>query len=214
MTDATDSITASIEDLAGEDLAGSKRSLCGIANLKVVYSVIACFRILWVIALCAAVCLTAAAAYAQQFSANDFAPATAKPANGWWSPERTAFAVVAPHLQINMSQLTRFENSAAMRPSATQPNNYPDVNPAGFELSTYEPGIPSSSFAEGELLSPESFLSLIGAKYVKWESSLADTRSLTSVNGVAVYPLIQIDYAHWHLPVSLYAPPLRGSNAG
>jgi hypothetical protein len=62
-------------------------------------------------------------------------------------------------------------------------------------------------------LPPESFLSLLQAKYAIWESSLADSRSLVDVNGVSVYPLLQINYAGWHLPVTLYISSLRGSDA-
>jgi hypothetical protein len=62
-------------------------------------------------------------------------------------------------------------------------------------------------------LSPRSILSLLQTKYENWETSLADSRSLTHVNGVSVYPLYEISYAGRHLPVTLYIPPLRGSDA-
>jgi hypothetical protein len=62
-------------------------------------------------------------------------------------------------------------------------------------------------------LPPASFLGLLQAKYTMWESSLADSGSLTNVNGVSVYPLLQINYEGWRLPVTLYISSLRGSGA-
>ncbi|MEA2649241.1 MAG: hypothetical protein QOG61_1676 [Candidatus Binataceae bacterium] len=55
--------------------------------------------------------------------------------------------------------------------------------------------------------------SLLQAGYAMWESSLADSRSLINVNGVSVYPLFQINYAGWHLPITLYISSLRYSDA-
>jgi hypothetical protein len=49
-----------------------------------------------------------------------------------------------------------------------------------------------------------SLLSVLQTRYIDWESSLADTRTPTSVNGAMVYPLFQINYANGSLPVALY----------
>jgi hypothetical protein len=70
-----------------------------------------------------------------------------------------------------------------------------------------------SLLASSVSLPPGSFPSVMQAKYAIWQSSLADSRSLVNVNGMSVYPLLQIDYAGWHLPVTLYLSSLRGSDA-
>ena len=161
--------------------------------------------------MCVSVCVTVAAGHAQQITGSDFAPVV-KTATGWWTPQRTATTVVAPYLQLNMSKLSRFEISEPLRSSTSQANNYSNVNQGGFELERDRPSRQISSLEEAALLTPRSFLFLMEAKYITWESSLADTRSLTTVNGVLVYPLAQVDYAQWHLPISLYIPSLRGSD--
>jgi hypothetical protein len=215
--DVVDHFDASIK----RNRADSGPSRSGLASLKPLCSFKIRYRNLWIIALCATACLTAtAAAYAQQLSANDFASSATRTANSWWSPQPTAATVVAPHLQLNIAKLSRLEISEPLQPSTTELKSYrpiedtnnPIENPGVFELSLYTPSTDFNSLAEGESLSPRSFLSLLEAKYVMWESDLAETRSLTSVNKVSVYPLVQIDYGQWHLPISLYTPPLRGSN--
>jgi hypothetical protein len=58
-----------------------------------------------------------------------------------------------------------------------------------------------------------TFLGLVETKYAGWESSLSDTRTLTNVNGMSVYPIFQANYGSSFVPVTLYISPLRGSNA-
>ena len=58
-----------------------------------------------------------------------------------------------------------------------------------------------------------TFLGLGETKYASWESSLSDTRTLTNVNGMSVYPIFQANYASSYVPVTLYISSLRGSNA-
>jgi hypothetical protein len=174
---------------------------------------------LWIVALCASLCLTSTAAHAQQISTDDFTPPVTQTPNQRWSTERTASTVVAPHLQVNIAKLNGLEISGQRPPLtidskaySTAYTNGPIVNPQFSELDHYTLNR-DLNLVEGESMTLRSFLSVIEAKYVIWESSLADTRSLTSVNGMAVYPLVQIDYADWHLPIGLYVPPLRGSDA-
>jgi hypothetical protein len=213
----TDSGTQSIEKTPVD----SGRSWCGVGNLKRIYSFITAFRVLWLIPLSGILCLTATAVQAQQFSIDDFAPIAAKTGNGWWSPERTASTVLAPHLQLMISTPARFALSEPVRNSTTQQRNYladertdnPMVSLGSFGLADGAGSPEVSPLVEGELLAPRSFFSVLVAKYAMWESSLADTRSLVNVNGMQVYPLVQIDYAQWRLPIALYAPPLRGSNS-
>ena len=68
-------------------------------------------------------------------------------------------------------------------------------------------GPPASNHA----LNAQSVLSEVEAKYQSWESSLADSRSLTNVNSEAVYPLAQIDSGNWHLPITLGTAPIPGA---
>ena len=179
---------------------------------------------LGVIPLCGTVCLTTSMALAQQLSASDFAPAAITKASGWWSPQRTALTVLAPDGQLSVSKLTSlelseppyFSTTPARQWSSNKPEyiNRPSVNPdAGrFEFTLVARSSEFGFLAESELLSRRSLLSRLQAEYATWESGLADTRSLASVNGLSVYPLMQVDYADVDLPISLYVPPLRGSD--
>jgi len=66
---------------------------------------------------------------------------------------------------------------------------------------------------ENDVLFPESFLSVLHSKYMAWEVRLEDSGGRTNVNGGLVYPLMQINYAKFRLPITLYIPPLRGRTA-
>jgi len=206
--DGTGSRTQSIR----QDFESERRSTLGMAPSKNSWVSVIRFHLLGIATLFVTLCLQAVAAQAQQLSATDFAPKAVPTAMGWWSPERTASTAVAPHLQLALSDLDRFETSQPVRP-ATQPNGSSIVTPSGVELGLDTRSPEFSSFAEGQLLSSRSFLALLEGKYVQWESSLADNRSLVKVNGESVYPLVQIDYAQARLPIILYVPPLRGSEA-
>ena len=216
MIDTTDNMTATTKPTS-DDI---ERAQCGVANVERIYSFIASFSILGLIGLGVILCLTASVVHAQQFSSNDFAPAATQ-GNGWWSPEREASTVVVPHLQVGMSKLAGFAISEPVRNSTIEQSDYlpseetdrPIVNPRNFEFELERQSSEVSPSIEGDLLSTRSFLSILEAKYGMWESSLADTRSLMNVNGISVFPLVQIDYAQWRLPIGLYAPPLRGSDS-
>jgi len=73
--------------------------------------------------------------------------------------------------------------------------------------------VTSASTVDSQLLFPESLLSVLQSKYAAWESRLEDSERPIAVNGRLVYPLLQVNYAGWRLPISLYTPPLRGSDA-
>jgi hypothetical protein len=207
--DINDSITPSIK----RNHVGPDRSTFRVAKPKAFSSFMISFRMLWVVIICISVWLTATSAHAQQFSIDDFAPVATTTATGLWCPKQTGSTSVAPHLELSMAKLTRFEVAEPLRPSTIEPNNHTMANNGGFELGVGPQGGKSISLAEDELLPPRSFLSIPTVKYSTWESSLADTRSLTNANGLLVYPLLQIDYAQSHLPISLYIPPLCGSDA-
>jgi hypothetical protein len=167
-------------------------------------------------ALCAAVCIRANVANAQQFSPADFAPAHPAVSDGWWSPERTSFATLTSRAQLNVPKLAN--RVASPHFTQLQPNNpylieYSKItsgNSGGFEF-TQGRAIEVGSAAVEALQSPQSFSGLLRARYLMWESSLAANRDLMNIDGALAYPLVQISYANWRLPISLYEPPLRMS---
>jgi hypothetical protein len=170
--------------------------------------------VLSILVLCAAVSLVAASANAQELAASS--SNAARPASGWWSPVR-AESATAPHLQISMAELNPFKASDSFRTFPAQRTTYRVTEPMDAQIASLQyigardPG--PRLLAERGSQPAGSFLSLLQAKYAIWESSLADSRSLVDVNGVSVYPLLQINYAGWHLPVTLYISSLRGSDA-
>jgi hypothetical protein len=125
--------------------------------------------------------------------------------------------LVIPGLNIRMAKLVRFETAGRPRsPTPTLPidpiteyANRWNASHSGFEFSdTHSPEF--SVLAEAPLLHSGPFFSLLNAKYLAWEIALSDSRSLTDVNGMLVYPLIEVDYAHRHLPIAMYISPLGG----
>jgi len=122
---------------------------------------------------------------------------------------------------ISMAELTHFEASESLRASTAQLTTNRVTEPmdgtiAGLQYFglALRPRIAAPSLLEDPVsLSPTSFLSLLQIKYANWETGLSDSRSLTDVNGVSVYPIVQINYGRWHLPIPLYISPLRGSDA-
>jgi hypothetical protein len=167
--------------------------------------------ILSILALCAVVSLVAATANAQELASNAVGRAS-----GWWSPIR-AKSATAPQLQISMGQLIPIETSDSFRTFPAQRTTYRVTEPIDGQIASLQyiaaRDARPSLLADRVSLPPGSFPSLLQTKYVIWESSLAESRSLVDVNGVSVYPLLQINYAGWHLPVTLYISSLRGSDA-
>ena len=167
--------------------------------------------ILFLLVQCVAVLLVGAIANAQEL-----ATSTSRLASGWWSPVR-AESATAPQLQISMAELTHFKVSDSFRNSPVPRTAFRMTEPMDGQIASLQ-GIGSRDARPSLLASrvsspPGSFLSLLQAKYAIWESSLADSRSLVAVNGVSVYPLLQINYAGWHVPVTLYLSSLRDSDA-
>jgi hypothetical protein len=60
--------------------------------------------------------------------------------------------------------------------------------------------------------SPVSLLNHLGTRYFLWQKSLADSSSLTDDKRLLVYPLLQFNFVGRTLPITLYIPPLRGSD--
>jgi hypothetical protein len=138
----------------------------------------------------------------------------AGPASGWWSPAK-AESASAPQLQISMAELTHFKASDSFRTFPPERTNYRVTEPMDGQIASLQyvgAGVARPSLL-ADLVSLPPAPSLLQARYATWESSLADSRSPVDVRGVSVYPLLQINYAGWHLPVALYMSPLRGSDA-
>jgi hypothetical protein len=159
--------------------------------------------------------LVATIAYSQELPADSAAPGDS---GGWWSPE-TAQPEAAPQLLISMAG-----------PNRSMPSNSLRISPALADIQEAEPAEASiasspnlgltdggitgrSSTAARAPLPSTSYLALLQPNYAAWESSLADSRSQVGVNRQSVRPFMQIDYAGWQLPVTIYTPSLPDSNA-
>jgi len=171
--------------------------------------------ILSILVLCSAVSLVAALANAQELAAST--SNAAGPASGWWSPVR-AESAKGPQLLISKAELTHFEAFDPFRPPPAQPTTYRVSEPTDGQVASLQNS--GTRVAKPSLLADRvspptggSSLSLPQAKYAMGELSLTDSRSLINVNGVSVHPLLQINYAGWHLPVTLYISSLRDSDA-
>jgi len=164
--------------------------------------------------LCLAVSLVATISNAQELPAAT--PNAARPASGWWSPAK-AESAPGPQLAISMAELTHFEASDSFRTFPAQRTTYRANEPMDGQIASlqYIGARDAGPSLLADLGSPPSgsFLSLLKDNYAIWESSLADSRSLVDVNRASVYPLLQINYAGGHLPVTLYLSSLRGSDA-
>ena len=138
----------------------------------------------------------------------------AGPASGWWSPVR-AESATAPQLQISMAELIPLKASDSLRTFPAQRTTYRETEPKDAQIASLQNfgARDAGPSLLADRVSPPPAPSLLQARYAIWESSLADSRSSVDVNGVSVYPLLQINYAGWHLPVALYLSPLRGSDA-
>jgi hypothetical protein len=162
------------------------------------------------IVLCSIVVFFAALANAQD------SPAPAQNA-GWWSPA-TMQSTQAPQLKVGMAELTRFEatgllNAASSANLALTPS---DDSIANFQNtgSALNASVAQQALWAQHVSAPATtLLGLVETKYASWESSLSDTRTLTNVNGMSVYPIFQANYASSYVPVTLYISSLRGSNA-
>jgi hypothetical protein len=150
---------------------------------------------------CLTVCLAAANAHAQDDPSQDSVHAPAI-TTGSWSLESTTCAS-SPRFLLSAVGLPDFQAFDWAKTSTLHSGGNQPAEP----IDDY-----STNLTAGASPSSVSFLALIQTRYVRWESSLADTRTPTSVNGAMVYPLLQINYANGSVPVALYNSPLLGSD--
>jgi hypothetical protein len=134
---------------------------------------------------------------------------------GWWSP---AAAEAAPELMVGMTALNRFEASGL--PDTTSPAKLDLTAPSDDSITNFQNAgsmlnasvAQQALWAEPTSAPAATFLTLVESKYATWESGLADSRTLTNVNGMSVYPIFQVNYGSSFVPVTLYISPLRGGN--
>jgi hypothetical protein len=211
MTNAnrTAAMSTNKSDIA--NYASSLRASPGSAKIAGLF--VACKRILLLAAVCSVVWSVTTIAQAQELLARNRTPSSTKASTGWWSPQTNSAA--APHLLLSMAEVGHFRGSD-LPPSSgyksTAGTDYSIVDLGNFASAPKTP-TDFSSLAYGIMPPSDSLVSFVQTKYLLWESSLADSRPLTYVNGVSVYSLLQVSYEDSHLPITLYVPPLRGSDA-
>jgi len=146
---------------------------------------------------CLTVCFAAAEAHAQDLASQNTAQAATTTAFGWWSLESAASAA-SPRFLLTTAGLPDFQAFESLKTPAALSGGTLSADPTDNYLA---------NLTDAGSVPSWSFLSPIQTSYVQWESSLADTRTPTSVNGAIVYPLFQINYANGSLPVALYISP-------
>lgn len=198
-------------------MAGIRKSTCQSRGPGMFWQSLASLSFFWLTGLVGTICLLELTAQAQQFSATDFSINSQKNANGWWCPQLRR---TVPHLQIgtvdeihssNLEPISSRRETANYRRISFDDHPIGNRQSLGLEHDTQN--ISLSSFFDAEQMVPESFLSLLQSKYAAWESRLEDSGRRLNVNGLLVYPLLQVNDGSWRLPVGLYIPPLRGTDA-
>ncbi len=153
-------------------------------------------------------------------------PKTAE--SGWLG--QNSKSAISPHVLLNMADnpseadFSKVVNDHDMAAGISR--NVPPILPLDLytalrETSSERPVQPRLSFEardfEFSLLNnrgvlPGSLLYPLQMRYMQWESTLADTVAPTSQRGMLVYPFLEISVAGGYLPISMYIPPLRGSD--
>lgn len=169
--------------------------------------------ILWV-----GMCLIAITAHAQQDAIGSMATPATSAAGGWWSQDRSESTLAIPQLNLRTAKFARLAVPELPPVSWTHESSYPGVEyPTGWRprQGGFDLLLDTRRQDEGPLQDEElrsgSFFSLFNAKYIAWEANISDSGSLTNVNGALLHPLVEIEFGHWRLPITLYIPPLRGS---
>jgi hypothetical protein len=170
------------------------------------------------IALCLTFCLLSTG-HAQEPANTDLAAAPASLSSGWWSPDKAA-STMAPHLELNVADLNHFAAvalpvAAAPTPTQQSPTQISNFlsNSGSFELTSDQQSAEWAALAQGQTLPPDSLLGLVTSKYATWERNLGETRTPINVNGQSVYPLAEITFGGWTVPIGLYISPLRGGGS-
>jgi hypothetical protein len=172
-------------------------------------------RILTLIALCLNAWFTVGTAQAQDATGQAFELARAEVPGRLFAPD-TAESAPTPNPRLRTAEPYHFRISDSLQSSVGRPNGHHTTErmdfsgfySGGFTLALAVLDAKYGPPATDRALNAEPVLSEVEAKYQSWESSLADSRSLTNVNGVFVYPLAQIDCGNRHLPITLGTVPI------
>ncbi len=181
-------------------------------RIDLVYRRFARLSTLAPIALGAILCTAASTVQAQGYA---LAPTARSGASGWLSSAPTE-SVATPWFVLNVPdrrepRIYNSSRSAAASGRAERTRNA-ILNPGRFWLAFPATQSVDYGFLPTDSLPRVSYLSLLEVTYQVWEANLAETRTPTDVNGVLVYPLVQIDYPTGHFPIALSIAPLRGSS--
>lgn len=177
-------------------------------------------RILTLVALCFSSWLNAGTARAQEATAQEFQLASAEVPGRPFALDATESAST-PSLQRSMAEPYHLRISDSLRSSVARPSGHHTTEGMGlsgfysgnFTLAMAVLDTKYGAPATDQELNAEAVPSEVAGEYQRWESSLADSRSLTNVNGVSVYPLAQIDGGNWDLPITLGTAPIPGAEA-
>ena len=174
------------------------------------------FYSLWLIVLGGTICLPKLTAQAQLLSTSEVSTSSRTIENGWWCPESRR---TIPYLQLSTGDQIHLSNTALISPGPAIAN-YSSISlldgPIGKHpaagLGVGSQRVNPGPVLEAELLLRETLLYPSQSNYSAWESRLEDSGPRTNVNRLLVYPLLRVNYAGRDLPISLYIPPLRGSD--
>jgi hypothetical protein len=194
-------------------------SLNGRNDYKVirVLSSISNKYLLLMIVACLVGSLTSTIAYSQELPSDASTWGAARFPTAWWSPEN-AQSETAPQLVMSMTAPTDLKASDSIRTAGAQPNSDRQTEATEAAIAGFPHfGLMDGSFVKPNLLTDRVSLAptsaFLQSEYSTWESSLANSRSLSGVNGVPVYPLLQVSCGGWQLPVTLYTSSLRHGDA-
>jgi hypothetical protein len=172
-------------------------------------------RLLTLIALCFSSWFTAGTAQAQEATGQGFELASAGVPGRPFALD-PAESAPTPSLQLSMAEPQHVRISDSLPSSVARPNghhltertDFSGFYSGNFALALAVVDAKYAPPASNPALNAEPVLSEVEAKYQTWESSLADSRSPTNLNGESVYPLAQIDSGNWHLPITLGTAPI------
>jgi hypothetical protein len=162
------------------------------------------------VVLCAITFCVAATAQAQELRTPSLAPAATGITAGPWSIETPKMAP-APQLQVSMVD-PQWRPSDSYQPPTVAPGSYHPGEPAdnpnaklgGLGLSPVKQKAKLGFMLPDDSLTPESFFPLVQqSRTIPWQTISADSQPLSNLDGDAVHPLMQINYAGWHLPITL-----------
>jgi len=161
--------------------------------------------------------LTTTIACSQEITRDAATVDAASSSSGWWPPQK-AGSETAPQLVLSMAEPTDLMALDSLRIAGPQQNIDRQTEATEAAIAGFPHfGLMDGSFVKRNLLTDRVSLAptsaFLQSEYSTWESSLANSRSLTGVNGIPVHPLLQVNCAGWQLPVTLYTSSLRDGEA-